>query len=198
MPQAGVGTIPGLPFCPSQGPGSIWGTGGVIHTNTPSVFFVCPNPEDGGGGGAKEGSGERDSGLWGRLTGTLMRGREPGSSQERLEATEDTLEAPEGQFVAAGKKNCGRRGRAEVGGRLLGHNGGLSWVSADLGLSEGQPPPAGWILLFLPGEGALAMGSSLAGQGWEEWVSWALVCQRTHCAISCQPLNLSGPQLPLL
>lgn len=85
-----------------------------------------------------------------------------------------------------------------MGGRFPGHNGGLSWVSADLGLSEGQPPAVGWILLFLAGEGALALGSSLAGQGWEEWVSWALVCQQTHCVIACQPLNLSGPQLPLL
>lgn len=38
-----------------------------------------------------------------------MRGRDPGSSQERLKATEDTLGAREGQFDAAGKKNCRRR-----------------------------------------------------------------------------------------
>lgn len=39
----------------------------------------------------------------------LMRGRDPGSSQERLKATEDTLGARKGQFDAAGKKNCRKR-----------------------------------------------------------------------------------------
>lgn len=39
----------------------------------------------------------------------LMRGKDPGSSQERLKASEDTLGAGKGQFDAAGKKNCRRR-----------------------------------------------------------------------------------------
>lgn len=47
--------------------------------------------------------------MYGALTGMLMRGMDPGSSQERLKAMEDTLEAQKGQFDAAGKKNCGRR-----------------------------------------------------------------------------------------
>lgn len=38
-----------------------------------------------------------------------MRGKDPGSSQERLKASEDTLGAGKGQFDAAGKKNCRRR-----------------------------------------------------------------------------------------
>lgn len=41
--------------------------------------------------------------MYGALTGMLMRGMDPGSSQERLTAMEDTLEAQKGQFDAAGK-----------------------------------------------------------------------------------------------
>lgn len=63
--------------------------------------------------------GEGQSGLWGTLTGTLMRGRDPGISQERLEAMEDTLGAWKGQADAAGKKTCGRQG-AEAAGSCLG------------------------------------------------------------------------------
>lgn len=48
----------------------------------------------------------------GTLTGTLMRGRDPGSSQERLEIMEDTLGAWKGQSDDAGKKNC--RGDEEL------------------------------------------------------------------------------------
>lgn len=39
----------------------------------------------------------------------LMRGRDPGSSQERFKAMEDTLGAWKGHFDAGGKKNCRRR-----------------------------------------------------------------------------------------
>lgn len=46
---------------------------------------------------------------WGPLTGMLMRGREPGSSHERLVATEDMLEIWKGQLEDAGKKNCRKR-----------------------------------------------------------------------------------------
>lgn len=48
----------------------------------------------------------------------------------------------------------------------LGYNGGLCWVSADLGMSQGQTPPKGRSLLFLAGEGAPGLGSLLGGQGW--------------------------------
>lgn len=58
----------------------------------------------------------------------LMRGRDPGSSQERLKVMEDTLEAQKGQFDVVGKKNYRRRGGAEVGRQLLGHSGDLCWV----------------------------------------------------------------------
>lgn len=43
------------------------------------------------------------------LTGMLMRGRDPGSSQEALEAMEDALEARKRQSDGTGKKSCRRR-----------------------------------------------------------------------------------------
>lgn len=43
------------------------------------------------------------------LTGMLMRGRDPGSSQEALKAMEDALEARKGQSDDIGKKSCRRR-----------------------------------------------------------------------------------------
>ena len=42
------------------------------------------------------------------LTGMLMRGRDPGSSQEALEAMEDSLEARKRQSDGTGKKSCRR------------------------------------------------------------------------------------------
>lgn len=43
------------------------------------------------------------------LTGMLMRGRDPGSSQEALEALEDALEARKRQSDDTGKKSCRKR-----------------------------------------------------------------------------------------
>ena len=90
-----------------------------------------------------------------------MRGKDPGSSQERLEATEDTLGAWKGQVDASGKKTCGRQG-AEAGRQLLGHDSDLSWVSADPGVSRGQTLPQ-WRILgsSLVGEGVSVLRSSL-------------------------------------
>lgn len=131
-----------------------------------------------------------------------MRGRDPGSSQERLEAVKDTLGARKGQFDAAGKKTCRRRQGAEAGRQLLGHSGGLCRVAADPGMSRGQTPPKGRNLLSLVVEGASALGSSLAGAGGGAGIRGVGVLSSSlswiHCVIFCQPLNLSGPQLLLL
>lgn len=70
MPQVWGGEYPRAP-CPAlTGPRSYPGDGGVIHTNTHQVCFMsipihlmeCSSTKE-VGGGAKEGSGERDSGL---------------------------------------------------------------------------------------------------------------------------------------
>lgn len=89
----------------------------MFHTckHTPSVTYVCPNHRmecfsiKEAGEEPRKVLGEGDSGLFRTLTGILMRGRDPGSSQERLKAMEDTLGARKGQFDAAGKKNCRKR-----------------------------------------------------------------------------------------
>lgn len=51
--------------------------------------------------------GKETQGCTKTLTGMLMRGRDPGSSQEALKATEDTLETR--QSDDTGKKSYGRR-----------------------------------------------------------------------------------------
>lgn len=108
----GKGTPEGS--CPAPSPRSFLGAGGVIHRRE---TFIFTNPQDRvlffltkemGRGQGKFWRG--DSGVYGTLTGMLMRGRDPGSSQERLKAMEDTLEAQKGQFDVVGKKNCRRRG----------------------------------------------------------------------------------------
>lgn len=53
--------------------------------------------------------GKETQGCTKALTGMLMRGRGPGSSQEALKVTEDTLEARKRQSDDTGKKSCGRR-----------------------------------------------------------------------------------------
>lgn len=51
--------------------------------------------------------GKKTQGRRKTLTGMLMRGRDPGSSQEALKATEDTLESR--QSDDTGKKSYGGR-----------------------------------------------------------------------------------------
>lgn len=56
----------------------------------------------------RKGMGKETQGFTETLTGMLMKGRDPGSSQEALN-TEDTLEVRERQSDGTGKKSC-RRG----------------------------------------------------------------------------------------
>lgn len=49
------GDYPRAPVLPLPGPGSYLGDRGChTHKHTPSVFFVCPNPEDGVGEGPRK------------------------------------------------------------------------------------------------------------------------------------------------
>lgn len=57
----------------------------------------------------RKGWGKEIQGCTETLTGMLMRGRDPGCSQEALKATEDALEARRRQSDDPGKKIC--RGR---------------------------------------------------------------------------------------
>lgn len=83
------------------------------HKHMLDVVSVCPTAQDGMLFNSREGtedrSGEGDPRLRRVLTGTLMRGSDPGSSQDRLKPTEDTLGVWKGQSADAGKKNYRRR-----------------------------------------------------------------------------------------
>lgn len=57
----------------------------------------------------KKDMGKKTQGCTKTLTGMLMRGRDLGSSQESLKATNDTLGARKRQSDDTGKKSYGRR-----------------------------------------------------------------------------------------
>lgn len=75
-----------------------------------------------------------------------------------------------------------------MGKQLLGHSGGLGWVSAEPRVSKGQTPPKEQIWLLLDGEAPhWWWGAGTTGEG-----VMSPRLPRLHWVISCWPLSLSG------